>query len=316
MPGIVGLGEAVIDFIPTPPTGDGNLNYRACPGGSVANLCVVASKLGVPSKFIGAVGDDFFGEFLKATLSGYGVDSSGVSVVKSCGTALTFVNIKDGGERGYSFANRPGADKLLEYGCVDLESIKSSDALHVSSNAAAGPVTFETQRRVLEYARGLGKTISYDVNYRENNHDSLDSAKKVLKMPLEYASIVTTTEEELKLVAGRGGAEGAESLLRPAGRAKVALVTQGRRGADFYTTEGSGHVSAPDIDALDTTGAGDAFLGGFLAFIIQNGGFERLNQDMVRRAVDFANRAATCAVIKSGVMTSFPTLGEVENAVF
>ncbi|MDR1650599.1 MAG: carbohydrate kinase [Synergistaceae bacterium] len=312
MAGIVGLGEAVIDFIPVPSSGDGNLNYQACPGGSVANLCVAAARLGVPGKFIGAVGDDFFGEFLKSTLSGYGVDVTGVSSVKTCGTALTFVNV-EGSERGYSFANRPGADKLLEYGHVDLDSIKGADVLHVSSNASAGPVTFETQRRVLEFAGGLGKAISYDVNYRENNHESLTSAEKILQLPLEYATIIKATEEELELVTGLSGADGAKSLLRPAGRAEVVLVTQGKRGADFYTTEDAGHSDVPDIGALDTTGAGDAFLGGFLAFVIKNGGFEGLNRDIARKAVDFANRAASCAVMKRGVMTSFPTLGEVER---
>jgi fructokinase len=326
MAGIVGLGEALIDFIPVPSSGDGNLNYRACPGGSVANLCVAAARLGVPSAFIGAVGDDFFGSFLKTALSGYGVDASGVSAVRECGTGLAFVHILEGGERGYSFVNRPGADKLLEYGAVDLGAIRDADVLHVSSYAAAGPVTFETQRRVLEFARGLGKAISYDVNYRENNFASSEPAEneRILRMPLGYAAIVKVTEEELRLVTGRSGAEGARSLLRPAGgAAEIVLVTRGERGADFYTAEGSGHADAPGVGAIDTTGAGDAFLGGFLAFMVKNAGsgrpdserlnLEKVEQDAVRRAACFAARAAACAVMKPGVMTSFPTFEEAEG---
>jgi fructokinase len=315
MAGIVGLGEALIDFIPGPSSGDGNLNYRACPGGSVANLCVAASKLGAPCKFIGSVGDDFFGEFLRSTLRSHGVGADNVPVCASCGTALAFVSVRENGERGYSFGNLPGADKFLKYEEIDLDAIDDADVLHVSSNAPSGPVTFETQRRVLEYAAGLGKAVSYDVNYRENNHKSLEAAMRVLEMPLEYAAVVKVTEDELRLVAGRGGADGARALLENGSRTKVVLVTEGSRGASFYTAGGSGRVDAPRVRAVDTTGAGDAFLGGFLAFALKNGGLLDPDAELVRRAVAFASRAAALAVTRRGVMTSFPTLAEVNSEV-
>jgi fructokinase len=312
MAGIVGLGEALIDFIPEPSQGDGNLNFKACPGGSVANLCVAASKLGAPCKFIGSVGDDFFGEFLRHTLRSHGVDAENVPACASCGTALAFVSVGEDGERGYSFGNLPGADKFLEYDRIDIDAIGGADVLHVSSNAPSGPATFETQRRALEYAAGLGKTVSYDVNYRENNHKSLEAAMKVLEMPLEYAVVVKATEDEIRLLTGRGGADGARFLLENGSRTKVVLVTEGSRGSSFYTAGGSGRVEAPRVRAIDTTGAGDAYLGGFLAFALKNGGLLDPDAALVGRAAGFASRAAALAVGRRGVMTSFPTLAEVD----
>jgi fructokinase len=316
MSGLVGLGECGIDFIPEPPSGDGNLRYRACPGGSVANLCVAAAKLGVSAKFIGAVGDDHFGRFLKSTLASYGVDAENMPVCRECGTFLAFVNLMENNERGYSFANIPGADKLLEYGDVDLKSIASADALHVSSNAPAGPVTRETQRKILEYAASLGKAISYDINYRENNHRSREEAMDVLRMPLPYATVVKATEEELALVTGRDAGDGARTLLSSGSRTKIVLVTLGNRGADFYAEGASGHADVPEAEVKDTTGAGDAFLGGFLSYTLKHGILENLTPEAIRRGAEFANKAAALAVMKPGVLTSFPTLEEVTDARF
>ena len=319
MSGLVGLGECVIDFIPQPSAGDGNLRYQACPGGSVANLCVAAAKLGVSAKFIGAVGDDNFGRFLKSTLASYGVDAENMPVCRECGTFLAFVNLMENNERGYSFANLPGADKLLEYGDVDLKAIADADALHVSSNAPAGPVTRGTQRKILDYAASLGKIISYDINYRENNHKSREEAMDVLRMSLPYATVIKATEEELALVTGQNAESGARMLLASGDRTKIVLVTLGSRGADFYADGAYGRVSAPDVAVKDTTGAGDAFLGGFLSYMLKRGlleMLENLTPEAIRDGVEFANRTATLAVMKPGVLTSFPTLEEVTNAGF
>ena len=318
MSGLVGLGECVIDFIPQPSSGDGNLIYRACPGGSVANLCVAAAKLGVSAKFIGAVGDDHFGRFLKSTLASYGVDAGNMPICRECGTFLAFVDLMENNERGYSFANLPGADKFLEYGDVDLKSIEDADALHVSSNAPAGPVTRGTQRKILDYAASLGKVISYDINYRENIHKSRKETMDVLRMSLPYATVVKATEEELALVIGQDTESGAMSLLAE-GRTKIVLVTRGSRGADFYAEGAFGRVGAPDVEVKDTTGAGDAFLGGFLSYMLKRGMFdtlENLTPEAIRLGVEFANKTATLAVMKPGVLTSFPTLEEVTNARF
>jgi fructokinase len=307
-----------MDFIPQPSSGDNNLRYQACPGGSVANLCVAAAKLGVNAKFIGAVGDDHFGRFLKSTLASYGVDTGNMPVSRECGTFLAFVNLMENNERGYSFANLPGADKLLKYEDVDLESVADADVLHVSSNAPAGPVARETQREILKYAASLGKVISYDINYREKNHNSPGEALDVLRMSLPYSTVVKATEEELSLVTGQDAESGARTLLA-AGRTKIVLVTRGSQGADFYADGAFGRVGVPNVEVKDTTGAGDAFLGGFLSYTLKRGILEipeNLTPETIRGGVEFANKTAALAVMKPGVLTSFPTLEEATGARF
>jgi fructokinase len=138
----------------------------------------------------------------------------------------------------------------------------------------------------------------------------------VLRMPLPYATVVKATEEELALVTGRDAGDGARTLLSSGSGTKIVLVTLGSRGADFYAEGASGHADAPDVEVKDTTGAGDAFLGGFLSYTLKHGVLENLTPETVRRAVEFANATATLAVTKPGVLTSFPTLEEVTNARF
>jgi fructokinase len=304
---ILGLGECVVDFVPC---GDGGMTYQLCPGGGVANVCVAASRLGLESRFIGAVGRDYFGEFLRGVLDGYGVDTTHLKYAAECGTFLAFVHHGPGGESGFSFANQPGADKFLEWDDSFLGALSEADALHVSSNSIAGERTMLTQSRLLKAAQAMGKPVSYDINYREAIHDQLGNFIDILRMPLEAATVVKATGDELEMVTGKRGEEGARALLGDA--VKIVLVTEGRRGASYFTSEGGGHVDAPRVVSVDATGSGDAFLGAFLASMLRSG-FGEITLSRVDLAARYAARAAALSVTKTGAMAGFPTGEEVEN---
>lgn len=312
MGGIVGLGECVMDFIPQGLSENGYTIYQACPGGSVANLCVALAKLGHDSTFAGAVGNDAFGAFLRQTLQGYGVDTRCMAAKDACGTFLAFVHLAQDHERSYSFANPPGADKLLSREDIDLAHLLRYDIVHVSSNSIAGGArTMDTQKWVLEAAAAAGKVICYDINYRANNHLDREHALATLRAPLERADIVKATEEELELVTGHSGKKGAEALLRDS--AKVVLVTLGEDGADYYCRDGSGHVAGSKVPVVDTTGAGDAFLGGFLSHMLRQEALGQMNARQVGEAATYGNRVAALSVTRWGAMTGLPTLAELQG---
>ena len=307
---IVGFGECVVDFIPAASYNkDDSPVFRACPGGSVANLCVAVKKLGIESEFIGAVGNDYFGRMLRDVLKGRGVLTDNMIFTDECGTILAFVHPTANGGRDYSFANAPGADKMTRMAQVSLESIRTASILHVSSNAMACGPTLETQDAILTFAKENGVAVSYDVNYRPANHKSLEAALRVLRLPLGRCDIVKATEEELELVAGAAGRKGAEALLQQ--RAKIVLVTKGARGCDYYTAHDGGSVPAENTRAVDTTGAGDAFLGAFLAAMLRRKGLAAITAQGLRAAVRFANRAASISVTRYGAMEATPSLDEL-----
>lgn len=310
MGGIVGIGECVVDFIPGDNAGGTSLSFTAHPGGSVANLCVVAARMGLESSFVGSVGADAFGQFLRQTLDGFGVGTSGMVFSRECGTGLIFVTMGANHEREYTFANTPGADKMLHMEQVDLGLLDRASVWHFSSNACSCGPTLETQRALMGMAAGKGKIVSYDVNFRENNHASPEDALRVIREFAGLAAIVKATEEELEFVAGKQGIAGAGPLLER--NAKIVLVTRGRDGVDYYSHWGNGHVDARKVDVVDTTGAGDNFLGGFLAAVLEGGGFEGCTMDTLRRAASFGNLVSSISITRWGAMSGVPTREEVD----
>lgn len=306
---LIGFGESVVDFIPVGRE-DGCSIYKACPGGSVANLCVVAARQGIESAFVGGVGADEFGSFLIERIAGYGVDTGGMVVTEDCGTNLTFVHLKENGERSYSSVNWPGADKMVAYDSIDLEEILDCRVLHVSSNAMVCGKTRDTQPRLMELAKKKGVILSYDVNYRSKFYKCLEEALEVLRAPLAWADIVKVTEEELQLLTGGSTIDYARKILE--GPAKIVLITRGERGCDYVLEEGFGHVPAYMADAVDTTGAGDCFFGGFLSWMLRYGNLDHPEAETVRQACIWGNKTAALSIQRTGAMSSVPKKEEIE----
>lgn len=311
--GVVGFGESVVDFVPVG-VDDGCTVYKACPGGSVANLCVVLARQGIPCAFVGGVGDDSFGRFLSRKIAQYGVNTKNVIYTSECGTNLTFVDQKENGEREYSSVNRPGADKMVAWEQIAVQEIVKYRILHVSSNAMAGGKTYESEPKLLEYAKKSGMLISYDVNYRPMFYKSREEALEVLRIPLKWADIVKVTEEELEILTGGSSREHAHELMKHG--ARIILITKGSRGNDYCLSESYGHVEAFRTETVDTTGAGDCFLGGFLSWMLLNGDPEQPGERDVRRACVYANKVAALSIRKTGAMSSVPDRAEVENYKF
>ncbi len=310
---IVGFGECVVDFIPVNNNQgrEGCITYEAHPGGSVANFCVVTARQGIESSFIGAVGNDGFGRFLQDSVAAFGVDSSSMVFTSECGTNLTFVHPKENGEREYSFVNQPGADKMMDYDQIDMNKVLDCCLLHVSSNAMICGKTKESQPRLLKEAKGRGITISYDVNFRANNYRTKEEALEILRTPLKWADIVKVTEEELEFLTGARTVQAARNLMEYG--AGLILITKGEGGSDFILPDCEGHVPSCRVPVVDTTGAGDCFLGGFLSWMLLHGDMSHMSKRDVFEASAYANKAAALSIQRTGAMFSVPIREEVEN---
>ena len=110
---ITSIGEILIDMTQTHIDPNGIPHFAANPGGAPANVAVAASKLGAEAAFIGCVGNDAYGRFLRDTLVRYGVDTSGLQVTGRAGTTLAIVTVDEKGERTFSFYRNPGADTMI-----------------------------------------------------------------------------------------------------------------------------------------------------------------------------------------------------------
>ena len=113
MTDILTLGELLIDFTSCGKNSQGQVLFAQNPGGAPANVAVAVARLKGKAAFIGKVGNDIHGRFLKSTLEENGVDCKGLVLDNEFFTTLAFVDIKDNGEREFSFARKHGADKML-----------------------------------------------------------------------------------------------------------------------------------------------------------------------------------------------------------
>lgn len=306
---IVAMGELLIDFTPEAPR-----VYKANPGGGPPNMLAAASKFGLKTGFVGMVGEDTFGNMLKDDIENAGIDSQGVVFNPKAATTLAFVHLSDDGERSFSFIRN--ADGLLQEENVDLSIIEKSDLFHFSTVSMSAPVTRETTLKTLEKVKKMGKVISYDPNLRRNLWDNLDTAKEVMIKGLDYADIVKISEDELEFITGSSDwKEGAKWVLDKG--ANIVFVTLGPDGCMFAHKDIIGVLPTYNVKVVDTTGAGDIFMGSALSYI-KNSGWDYkgdFTKEQLEEVVRFANASGAMSATKKGGITSVHSVEEIEDCI-
>ena len=157
---VVALGEILIDFTPCGKSEAGQRLFEQNPGGAPANVLTALSKFGRKTAFIGKVGKDMHGAFLKEVLIGNGIDIDGLVEGEDAFTTLAFVALSDEGERSFSFARKPGADTCLMLDEVKIELILQSKIFHIGSLSLTTEPVKSTMLKALEIAKEAGCIIA------------------------------------------------------------------------------------------------------------------------------------------------------------
>jgi len=309
------LGELLIDFTAVKLTKSDKCLFERNAGGAPANVAVQLSRLGTSSGFIGKVGNDSFGRFLTRTLSQNNVSTEGVILDDDALTTLAFVQLDEFGERTFSFYRKPGADTQLHFSELNMELIGKCKVLHFGSLSFTHEPAKSTVLGVLEYARAKGIVISYDPNWRPHLWGSVQEGIAGMRLGLKYCNILKLSEEELILVTGcEDIEEGIESLI--AQQIKIALVTLGSKGSVVALPNAIRYVPPYTVEAVDTTGAGDSYLGAFLHRLLSSRKtIDELSIDEVAEWGRFANVAGALCASRIGSISSLPTLDEIEKCL-
>ena len=308
---VTALGEMLIDFTMQGRNEQGQRIFAQNAGGAPANVMAAMAKLGAKTAFIGKAGNDMHGRFLKETLDNCGIDSTGFILSDDYFTTLAFVDVKENGEREFSFARNHGADKMLSIKDLPLETISNSHILHIGSiSLTAEPCRSATMCAVRE-AKRANCVISYDPNYRASLWSGEQEAVSQMRSMLKYADLVKISEEETELMTDESDYEkAAEFLLRQG--VKVAVITLGKLGAYVRTSDGGQIVKGFRNKALDATGAGDAFWGGFLYQFCRCGKLpEEVSVSETASFADFGNAVASVCVESYGAIPAMPTMEQV-----
>lgn len=307
------IGEALIDFIPHEIGVAMNEveSFKRAPGGAPANVAATIAKLGGNSSFIGQVGEDQFGYFLERVLAENKVDVRHMLHTDEANTALAFVALKEGGERDFAFFRKPSADMLLDRKYIKTIDFKAHDILHFCSVSLIESAVKYSHIEAIEKVKKRDGLIVFDPNVRKNLWDDQDLYAKTIREFIPYADVLKVSDDEIKFITGKKTVEeGIQYLL--SGSIKLLILTKGKDGVTFFTSEKEVSVPGFNVHSIDTTGAGDSFIGAFLyQFSSKGQHLSRLTSEELYDMGVFANAVAAIVTTKNGAISALPTIEEV-----
>lgn len=259
-------------------------------GGKGANQAAAISKLGGDVSILGAVGDDSFGDECLKTLISYGVNTKNV-VVKTCvSTGVAIITVTESGANNIIVV--PAANYELTEKDIDdkIEAIKEADIVIIQ---------LEIPIKVAEYAAVIAKKLGKTVILNPS------PISKLSKSFLEAVDILIPNEVEMETL---GNIEEIKKL-----GIKYIIVTLGKNGCEVHTKNEKKHFDAYNMMVVDTTAAGDSFLGAIARILSEN---EKITDDLIKEAALFAIKVSNITVTRKGAIDSIPTFDEVIKTDF
>lgn len=312
---LIAIGEILIDFTASERGKIKDVShFIKNPGGAPANVAAQAAQLGCKAKVVSKLGVDGFGDFLVETLQRLNVDTSSIFRTKEYNTALAFVSLDETGERDFTFYRYPSADLYLSPNEIEESWFNPGDILHFCSVDLVDYPVKKSHDVMIEYARKHRCIISFDPNLRFSLWADHQALKQTVWEYIPYAHILKLSEDELSFLSG---CDDEEMALKKffIGSVSLILLTRGDKGATLFTHDKRIDCEGIPVQVIDTTGAGDSFIGSFLSRVLMKQiSLETLDKNHLDKTdLAFACKAASIVVTRLGAMNSMPSLGEVTN---
>ena len=310
---VVALGELLIDFTENGTSAQGNPVFEANPGGAPCNVLAMLRKLDRRCAFVGKVGNDMFGQQLKAVAEEAGIDMSALRMDDTVHTTLAFVKTDAFGDRDFSFYRNPGADMMLTEDELPLDMIRDTRIFHFGTLSMTHEAVRQATKAAVLAAKQAGAIISFDPNLRPPLWDSLNEAKAQMLWGLSQADVVKIADNEIEFLTDTSDYEKGARLLRERfPNLRLLNVTAGANGS--YAFCGDKKVFVPSFllgGTVETTGAGDTFCASVLDFVLGYG-MDGLSRDDLKAMLRFANAAAYLVTTRKGAIRSMPQRQQVE----
>lgn len=304
------IGETLIDFIPV----EKNVSlkevnsFERVAGGAPMNVAITVAKYGGHSVMLTKIANDHFGDFLMDVIKDNGVDTSLIIRTNEGETGLAFVSIDQSGERSFNFYRKNAADLTLSEDEVRSDWFKEGDILHFCSVDLLESPMKQTHRKVIDDFRKIRGIVSFDPNVRLPLWPDTESCRQTILDFLPYADIVKISDEELFFITGIEEEKAAINSLF-VGHVKVVVYTKGSKGAVLYLKNGEEFQDHGfKVTVVDTTGAGDAFIGGFiselLALEVSIENLSQIIQENHQQILAFANASGALTASVKGAMSA------------
>ncbi|MEG3867274.1 carbohydrate kinase [Microcoleus sp. MON2_D6] len=318
-PRVLCLGEVLFDCLADKPgvSLEEVESWTAYPGGAPANVACALVKLGTAAGFIGAVGGDELGNSLVQVLQEVGVDIAGLQRHPSAPTRQVYVLRNEAGDRNFAgfgkFDTADFADTRLLAAQLPEVLFENAEYLVLGTLELAYPESREAIVRAIELAEHYDVKIILDINWRPVFWPNPDEAKARIRKILKKVDFVKLSEEEAEWLFDTTDAGAITYRLDSV---EGVLVTAGEKGCAYCISENEGKIPAFTVDVEDTTGAGDAFLAGFVRQLCKHGIKNLADPKIAQTIVTYASAVGAMTAMKPGAIISQPTAAEVEAFLY
>ena len=315
---LLSYGEVLVDFLPSSAN---DPSYTPLAGGAPANVAVAYAKLGGTSYFAGGISEDNFGSMLMQQLEHEGVNTAFVKRIKDANTALVLVSLDSSGERSFNFYRHNTAD--TQYGRAHVDDINwhRVGIFHYCSNTLTNESMFDNTLFAIEKAKANNVVISFDVNLRQQLWHELTLLPDRVEACIKQSDIIKLSKDEAEYLAKIRQIDVAAYInyILSLG-AKLIVITDGENAVQVTCASFSVMLDVPKISPVDTTGAGDSFISGFLFFLAQlvndNKSTKTLfdiieQREQVSAAVFFAAKCGAFTCQKKGAFTALPKITDL-----
>ncbi|MGL5348767.1 MAG: carbohydrate kinase family protein [Peptostreptococcaceae bacterium] len=308
-------GELLIDFVCVDIDSklSESVNFIKKSGGAPANVAAAIAKLGANAEFVGKVGRDQFGDFLISEMLKYNVGMEHCLRDES-NTTLAFVSLDSQGERDFNFVR--GADEKLKVSDIDFNIFDDAQIIHLgSATALLGGELYTSYKEIIKYGKNLDKLISFDPNFRESLFgDKVDEFVERSIETIKDIDLIKVSMEEAKIITKLEDTDEILGKLHQYG-AKTILMTLGKQGTVLSINGVRSDIESIKVNMIDSTGAGDAFIGSVLASLSKEKSARDASTDveLMKHIVKIANIVGAKTTENYGAIESIPRLEDLEN---
>ncbi len=309
---VISFGEALIDLLSNKlDQGASEIEkFTKFPGGAPANAAVAIAKLGGNSYFAGMLGKDSFGQFIHQSLVEQNVNTDHVLFTSDEKTGLAFVSLDDNGERNFEFYRPPAADLCFRSSDFEDSWFFEQGIFHYCSNSLTESSICHATDSGLELAKKNDWLISFDVNLRVALWPKNIQIAAIIEPFIHKADIVKMSKEELDYLSEKQNQSlYIKSLLNQG--VSLILITDAGNPIKWYTQSNQGSISPPNVRPIDTTAAGDAFIGGFLFHLSKHLITRSKLLDWLKEVNNIENSlsfASACGAHAVSIYGAFPSL--------
>lgn len=289
-------------------------SWTAYPGGAPANVACALVKLGVPTGFIGCVGQDEPGNSLVTLLEEIGVDGRGIQRHPTAPTREIYVLRSEGGDREFAgFGDKDTtefADTFLEAKQLPVSLFEAAEFIILGTLELAYPQTRAAIYQALELAENYNLKVVVDVNWRPMFWHNVDEAKTLIYNLIKRVDFLKLSDEEAQWLFDTTDAGAINYRLNSV---EGVLVTAGDGEVSYCLGENEGKLPIFPVDVQDTTGAGDSFVAGFIQQLCQKGISSLNDPEIAKSIVQYACAVGALTTLKPGAIAAQPTATEVEE---